>query len=103
LKALAGKFGIDMTGSNDPFTKKAEVKSDADSQLNLDEIFGTSVNADGKYAFDMGLNIDLKSMMDYDNSTQIVFVEKPVAYTLNTAIPQTTEFKFGTTSSLLSK
>ena len=103
LKGLAGKFGIDMTGSNDPFTKKAEVKSDADSQLNLDEIFGTSVNADGKYAFDMGLNIDLKSKMDYDNSTQIVFVEKPVAYTLNTAIPQTTEFKFGTTSSLLSK
>ena len=103
LKNLAGAFGIDMTGSNDPFTKKAEVKSDSDSQLNLDEIIGFPVNADSKYAFDMGLNIDLKSKMDYDNSTQIVFVEKPVAYTLNTAIPQTTEFKFGTTSSLLSK
>ena len=103
LKSLAGAFGIDMTGSNDPFTKKAEVKSGADSQLNLDEIIGFPVNADSKYAFDMGLNIDLKSKMDYDNSTQIVFVEKPVAYTLNTAIPQTTEFKFGTTSSLLSK
>ena len=99
LKGLAGAFGIDMTGSNDPFTKKAEEVKPAGNSMDLSQVF----NPDSKFAYDMGFNIDLKGKMDYDNSTQIVFVEKPVAYTLNTAIPQTTEFKFGTTSSLLSK
>ena len=67
--------------------------------MNLSQIF----NPDTKFTTDMKFNIDMKSMMEYDNTTQLVFVEKPVAYTLNTPMLQATEFKYGTTSSLLSK
>lgn len=99
LKELAGAFGIDMTGDKDPFTKKAEKVKPSGDSMNLSQIF----NPDTKFTTDMKFNIDMKSMMEYDNTTQLVFVEKPVAYTLNTPMLQATEFKYGTTSSLLSK
>ena len=99
LKALAGAFGVDMTGDNDPFAKKAEEVKSTGNEMNLSKIFDPNT----KFTTDMNFNIKMKSLMDYDSTTQLVFVEKPVAYTLNTPVLQATEFKYGTTSSLLSK